>query len=126
MLQRQDEELIIKLKSGYQNQSTEELLDIWNKNDRYSYRDEAFTAIHEILLFRNIKIPEQDTAIDTKKTESERDPEEKKEIIRGAACVISGILITIVWYLSGTGYVVLPTGLIVYGSYILINHQAMK
>ena len=121
MHHRQDEELINNLKNNFQNQSNEELLDVWTKNDRYSYREEVFTAIRAILINRKIEIPEQEEALDTK--EIKRAPEERKEIIRGAACVISGILITILWYFSGTNYVVFPTGLIVYGSYILIRHQ---
>ena len=120
----EDVKLMLKLKESFKQQPTEELLNIWKKNDRYSYRDEAFTAIREILSFRNVNVPTQAEAIDSKQPKVVS--AEKKENIRGAACVISGIVITALWYFSGTNYVVVPTGLIIYGLYILIKHQAIE
>ena len=38
---------------------TDELLEIWQKNDRFEWSDEAFDAINEILKERDVKIPEQ-------------------------------------------------------------------
>lgn len=38
---------------------TEELLEIWQSNDRFEWSDEAFDAINEVLIERGVKIPEQ-------------------------------------------------------------------
>jgi hypothetical protein len=42
-----------------ENKETEELLDIWKKNNRSEWSDIAFDVIQEILINRGINIPEQ-------------------------------------------------------------------
>lgn len=44
----------------YEDKPTEELLDIWRKNDRAEYRPEVFAAIREILTDRKCALPEQE------------------------------------------------------------------
>jgi hypothetical protein len=46
--------------ASYQDKPTEELLDIWRKNDRSIYRDEVFEAIRQILIDRKCDLPSQD------------------------------------------------------------------
>jgi hypothetical protein len=43
----------------YQDKPTEELLDILQKNDRATYRDEVFEAIRQILVDRKCELPVQ-------------------------------------------------------------------
>jgi tetratricopeptide (TPR) repeat protein len=45
--------------SRMQEKDTEELLDIWNRNDREEWSDDAFEIIHNILLERLGSVPEQ-------------------------------------------------------------------
>jgi hypothetical protein len=42
---------------------TDDLLDIWQENDRGEWSDDAFEVISEILKARGIEVPEQDEAI---------------------------------------------------------------
>ena len=42
---------------------TEELLEIWQCNDRFEWSDEAFDVINEILKERGMEIPEQDEPV---------------------------------------------------------------
>jgi len=62
MHQRESGKLITQFRNNFKNESSAKLLKIWEENDRYSYRDEAFTAIREILTLRKLKVPEQKTA----------------------------------------------------------------
>jgi hypothetical protein len=52
------------LKTRYQNKTTDELLEIWQKNDQTTYREEAFEAIKQILLERKCDLPPQYQHID--------------------------------------------------------------
>ena len=45
--------------SGMKDKDTEELLKIWKENDREEWSNEAFEVIHDILLERLEKVPEQ-------------------------------------------------------------------
>lgn len=61
---------------------TEELLDIWQKNDRYEWSDVAFDAIKQILLQRLGEIPEQGEPIydqEELKTRGEEKSEQEEE-----------------------------------------------
>ena len=42
---------------------TDDLLDIWQENDRVEWSDDAFEVISEILRSRAVEIPQQDQAI---------------------------------------------------------------
>jgi|SRR5688572_18025250 len=53
-------------KQIYENMNvkeTDELLDIWQTNNRVEWSDEAFEAIKDILKERGVEIPEQDNPI---------------------------------------------------------------
>lgn len=41
---------------------TDDLLDIWQENNRFEWSDDAFEVINEILKARGVEIPEQDEA----------------------------------------------------------------
>lgn len=47
------------IKCNFETKTTEELLNIWQQNDRSDYSDEAFEAIKVILAGRNTTIPAQ-------------------------------------------------------------------
>lgn len=47
------------LLSKMREKETEELLTIWQKNDRQAWSDDAFEAIHQVLQERLEEIPEQ-------------------------------------------------------------------
>ncbi len=42
---------------------TDDLLDIWQENDRVEWSDDTFEVISEILKARGVEVPEQDEAI---------------------------------------------------------------
>lgn len=54
-----DAKKVIMVKAYLTENDTAELLEIWNKNDRKSYTDEAFEAIRLILKERGVAAPEQ-------------------------------------------------------------------
>jgi hypothetical protein len=54
---------ITEFRTHYQDKPTEELLDIWRKNDRATYREEAFEAIRQILVDRKCDLPPQDQLV---------------------------------------------------------------
>lgn len=60
------------------DKETEELLEIWKKNDRGEWSDDAFAAIHDILLERLGKVPEQG-----EKTEPRNDSPASEYYLRG-------------------------------------------
>lgn len=53
---------------------TEELLDIWQTNDRVEWSDSAFDVIREILTSRGVELPEQDEAVLEHPEEEEQAP----------------------------------------------------
>jgi hypothetical protein len=54
------EDLIMtEFRMNFENKPTEELLDIWQKNDRTAYREEALEAIRQILVDRKCEVPPQ-------------------------------------------------------------------
>lgn len=55
--------LIEDIQEGFKNKTSKELLHIYISNNKNKWSDEAFEAIKNILLERNIPIPEQDKFI---------------------------------------------------------------
>jgi hypothetical protein len=55
----QEDPLRRQIYSRMQAEDTEELLDIWRRNDRTEWTDEAFEIVHDILLERLGSVPEQ-------------------------------------------------------------------
>jgi len=47
------------LLSKMREKDTDELLFIWQQNDRQVWTDDAFDAVHKVLHERNIEVPEQ-------------------------------------------------------------------
>jgi predicted house-cleaning noncanonical NTP pyrophosphatase (MazG superfamily) len=69
-------------KQIYRNLSlkeTDELIDIWQSNNRYEWSDEAFESIRMILQERGVEIPEQNEPIYEYKEVDERDSSELLE-----------------------------------------------
>ncbi|MFC2146516.1 hypothetical protein ACFLRT_04050 [Acidobacteriota bacterium] len=58
-----NEELSKEIEETFKEKPTAELLDIWSKNDRREWSDEAFEAIHRLLDERGEDIPEQDAPV---------------------------------------------------------------
>jgi len=54
-----DSNLAREIRKRMEAKATEELLEIWEENDRARYSDEAFEAIREVLLRRGVAVPEQ-------------------------------------------------------------------
>ena len=54
-----DDMLVEKMLDYMASKSTEELVQIWRKNDRTKYPEEAFEAIRQVLEERGEKIPRQ-------------------------------------------------------------------
>jgi len=48
-----------RIRDNFAAKSTEELLRIWEENDRGNFSDEAFEVIHELLLSRHVEISKQ-------------------------------------------------------------------
>ena len=48
-----------EVRASYEKLETEELLRIWQENDRMQYRDEAFAVVHEVLSGRGVYPPDQ-------------------------------------------------------------------
>jgi hypothetical protein len=60
--------LYAQIYNKLQEKETEELLEIWQQNNRDEWSDNAFTAIHEILLERLGSEPPQQEALPEDKT----------------------------------------------------------
>jgi len=106
------------IKQVLNEKTTEELLDIWTKNDRSEWREEAFVAIQSILSFRNVHLPKQEEykpdqmAIEKKSTQ-------QKELIKGLALILVGLFMSL-FYVAKVS-TVMPIGLIAVGIYILMK-----
>ena len=59
MTHKQESTLSRSIRSNMQLKGSDELLAIWKKNDRLEWSDEAFAAIHDILLERLGNVPPQ-------------------------------------------------------------------
>ena len=57
--QRDGEELLSKIKTDMNCRSDEELLKIWEENDREEWRDEVFNTVEIILIERGLTLPPQ-------------------------------------------------------------------
>lgn len=64
-------ERIQEIRRTLDTRDTEELLEIWQKNDRAEWTLEAFAAIREILMARNVNLPVQNEYI----VETEEEPD---------------------------------------------------
>jgi hypothetical protein len=60
-----NEDRVQQIRRKFEERDTEDLIAIWQKNDRDEWTPEAFVAIREILFSRTGKIPEQTGRIPT-------------------------------------------------------------
>lgn len=51
------------IRDNMKSKSDEELLNIWKENNRNEYSDDAFKIIKELILERNLELPEQNEAL---------------------------------------------------------------
>ena len=56
-------ELRNQISNNFNLKETDELLDIWQTNDRVEWSDDAFEVISEILKKRDVELPEQDEPV---------------------------------------------------------------
>jgi hypothetical protein len=75
-------ELRKQIHSSLSQKETEELVEIWETNDRVEWTDEAFDVIREILAERNVKIPAQNEQVLEHVTDNSED-EGTDDIIPG-------------------------------------------
>ena len=61
------------IKANLSKKRTEDLLDIWTRNKRDEWSDEAFDAIHHILTERGAELPAQRPFVPPKKQETKID-----------------------------------------------------
>ena len=54
-----NERKLNKIRKIMEPKSTDDLLKIWTENNRYEYYDETFTVIKQLLVEREIPIPQQ-------------------------------------------------------------------
>jgi len=97
--------LVNEIRNHFESKSTEELLEIWQQNDRDAYSDAAFVAIEQILSERNTTIPTQPAYVPKPPQEPEWDVSDiKKKRLLYLICFVLhfiGYIIMIVFGLSG-------------------------
>jgi hypothetical protein len=74
-----NEELRRQIYSNLNLKETDDLLDLWQANNRYEWSDEAFEIIRAILQERGIEIPEQGEPVYERNELEENSPEETFE-----------------------------------------------
>lgn len=68
-----NEELHRQIYSNLNLKETDELLNIWQANNRYEWSDEAFEIIKMVLQKRGVEIPEQDEPVYKPSERSQRE-----------------------------------------------------
>ncbi len=71
-------ELNKAITENFIQKKTDELLNIWKKNDRDEYSDQAFEAIENILLSRGVELPKQKIELSEPKIESTKQKVEQE------------------------------------------------
>ena len=119
MLQRDQIKKIDELKKNLRVKTSDELLDIWNKNDRNSWVEEAFIAIKEILEERKLNIPEQYVSANSERNKTETSDKEQTDlqIGLGIAAIVSGLVL--LYFQNNQGYIGISTTVVILGCIIL-------
>ena len=73
------EELRDQIYNNMNMKDTDELIEIWETNNRYEWTDTAFDVVHQILLNRIGELPEQNDPVFEEKDEDNTDNEEEDE-----------------------------------------------
>ena len=73
------EELRSQIYSNMNLKETDELLEIWQTNDRDEWSDLAFDVVRQILLSRISELPEQDEPVLEEESEDKADDDEEEE-----------------------------------------------
>jgi hypothetical protein len=108
-----------RIKENLGKKTSDELLDIWTKNDRSEWSDETFVAIINLLTSRNVRIPEQEVYNPFRSNEKKLAAE--KEMNKGLVFIVSALFVVFVSFLLGSPRTLIPIGLISVGAYILIK-----
>jgi hypothetical protein len=89
-----DDKRTAEIKVRWEQQDTQELLDIWTANDRDAYSEELFESIRQILSDRNVDIPPQSIKIpEAPLTPAQTKQELKNELKKwGFGLVVTGAL----------------------------------
>lgn len=97
-----DERAIAGLVQTLEGKPTEELLDIWRKNDREQWRAEAFEAIARVLGARGVPLPEQEAKAAAGRTRVVRETDapagnRSRRVLKvvAVASVVLGVLLLI-------------------------------
>lgn len=92
-----------QLKRNLSGRDTAELLEIWGKNDRKSYVDEAFEAIRLILTERGMAIPQQPVYVPIEEKENWWMPKGIGKKTAGSTMLLIGIvmiILSLIWFWS--------------------------
>ena len=81
-----------QIRANMQRKNTEDLIEIWKRNDKEEYSDLSFQVIREILEERGFEIPPQEALIEEKFVSVEL-PRSKPALYIGAALILLGLLI---------------------------------
>jgi DNA-directed RNA polymerase subunit RPC12/RpoP len=73
------EELRDQIYNNMNMKDTDELIEIWETNNRYEWSDTAFEVVRQILSNRIGELPEQDDPVFDEKTEDDSDNEEEND-----------------------------------------------
>ena len=110
--------LVNEVKDHFESKSTNELLEIWQQNDRDAYSESAFEAIRQILSERNVTVPVQPAFVPKPPAEPQWDIHEiKKKRLLYLICFVLhfiGYIIMILFGLSGEavgGYITVIFGI---------------
>lgn len=106
---------IDEIKTRMEQKSNEELLEVWIKNDREEWSDDAFEAIREVLAERKVTIPVQKVL-----KEEDRPRETKGPVGWRFARFVAALLFTFFCGMVSLGIAQLVSGLYVIGCVSLI------
>ena len=109
-----------RIKESLREKTSDELLDIWIKNDRSEWTDEAFIAVRDLLSSRNVPVPKQKVYNHHRAIEKLEAAEKVKN--KGWLFVACGLLVVLVSYFMGSR-IIFPIGLIAVGAFIYIKRH---
>ena len=89
------QKLVLDIKKGLHDKSTDELLVIWKENKRTRWSDDTFEAIAQMLKERSVDLPEQDTPVTFAPPAPEKIKDLKMPVWLTAVCIIVPALIII-------------------------------
>lgn len=100
-----NDDLSKEIEGALKKKTTEELLEIWQKNDREEWSDEAFDAIYRLLEERGEDIPEQAAPVQPDEEPAGVEPliGWKKPLNALLAVIHLGMGLLFLWLMAGQG-----------------------